>query len=240
MKIKNKHGFIFKIVMFFAKIFKRKPIIYNLNNDKLSNNAIFISNHSAASGPLTISLFFPVFFLPWGTYEMTENYFRRWSYLYHIFYRKKIGYNKVLSLILATLFAIISKRLYKGMQLIPTYPDIRLRRTINNSIKVLEKDLSVLIFPEDSNSGYHEVLLKYNTGFVYLANSYYKKHKVDIPIYPMYFHKKSNSIIIGKKEFIKPLKDSGLNKEDIANYFKDITNNLAIKLFKINDELKNE
>lgn len=171
---------------------------------------------------------------------MTENYFRRWSYLYHIFYRKKIGYNKVLSLILATLFAIISKRLYKGMQLIPTYPDIRLRRTINNSIKVLEKDLSVLIFPEDSNSGYHEVLLKYNTGFVYLANSYYKKHKVDIPIYPMYFHKKSNSIIIGKKEFIKPLKDSGLNKEDIANYFKDITNNLAIKLFKINDELKNE
>lgn len=161
--------------------------------------------------------------------------------MYHIFYRKKIGYNKVISFILATLFAIISKRLYRGMQLIPTYPDIRLRNTVNYSINALEKNLSVFIFPEDSNTGYHEVLLKYNIGFVYLANSYYKKHNKDIPIYPMYFHKKSNSIIIGKKEFIKPLKEKGYNKEMIANYFKEITNELASKLFKINDDInKNE
>lgn len=64
-KIKNKHGIIFRSLMKALKLFKRKPKIYNLNDEKLKNNAIYISNHSAASGPLTISLYFPVFFIPW-------------------------------------------------------------------------------------------------------------------------------------------------------------------------------
>ena len=145
-KLKTKHGFIFSPATKIAKLFKKKPKIYNLNDEELEKG-IIASNHSAASGPLTLSLYFPVFFVPWGTHEMTENYKNRWNYLYHIFYTQKLGYGKFKSFILATLFGVISKMLYNGMQLIPTYSDINLKHTINLSIAHLEKGNSILIFP---------------------------------------------------------------------------------------------
>lgn len=237
-KIKTKYGWFFNLVLKIFKVFKKKPYIYNLNDQEIDKNALIISNHSAASGPLTISLYFPTFFVPWGTHEMTERYKERWKYLYHIFYKQKLGYNKLKSFLLATSFGIISKALYNGMQLIPTYSDTRLRNTMNISKQYLDKGTSVLIFPEDSNSGYHEVLLKYNPGFVYLSEFYYKKTNKKIPIYPIYFHKKSNAIIIGEKSYLKPLTDKGLNKYEIAEHYKNITNDLSVKLFSHLEELK--
>lgn len=232
-KIKTRHGFLFRKIIALGRVIKKKPKIYNLNDEEVLEHSIIISNHSAASGPLTLSLFFPKFFVPWGTHEMTENYVNRWKYLYHIFYQQKIGYGKVKAFILATLFAIISKLLYNGMQLIPTYTDLRFKQTIESSLNHLEKNNSILVFPEDSAFGYHEKLTKYNAGFVYLSEKYYQKHGIDLPIYPIYYHKVLGSLIIGKKEYIKPLLDKGMNRYEIANYFKDLTNELADKLFSL-------
>ena len=230
-KIKTRQGYFFKFVMGIAKIFKRKPRIYNLNDEDLETG-IIISNHSAASGPLTLALYYPTFFVPWGTHEMTENYRNRWKYLYHVFYQQKIGYGKVKSFIIATLFAIISKMLYNGMQLVPTYGDFRLKNTIDHSVKHLESGNSVLIFPEDSQSGYHEKLIRYNTGFVFLSQRFYRKNNIDIPIYPIYYHKRLGAFIIGKKAFVNELIEEGMTREQVADHFKDITNDLADELFK--------
>lgn len=153
--------------------------------------------------------------------------------MYHIFYRKKIGYSKFKSFLLATSFGIISKMLYKGMKLIPTYPDYRLRNTINSSLNYLENDLSILIFPEDSNSGYHDILESYNSGFVYLNERYYKRNKKYLPIYPIYYSKKDNAMIVGKKRSLDEFEFNNLNKDEIAEKFKDITNNLRLKLYTL-------
>lgn len=237
MKVKNKHGFIFGNLMKLIKVFKKAPTIYNLNEEDLEEG-IIISNHSAASGPLTLSLYFPMFFIPWGTYEMTGTYKMRWNYLYHIFYQQKLGYGKFRAFLIATLFAIISKMLYKGMQLIATYPDTNFRKTIDNSIKHLKAGNSILIFPEDSNTGYHEHLIKYNNGFVYLSETYYNETNINIPVYPMYYHKILNAMIIGKKTDIKALRDKGLSRSEIADYFKDVTNDLGEQLFNLERDKK--
>jgi 1-acyl-sn-glycerol-3-phosphate acyltransferase len=238
-KIKTKHGFIFSIVKTIVRIFKKKPKIYNLNEEESFEKGIIISNHSAASGPMTLSLYFPTFFVPWGTHEMTENYIKRWKYLYYTFYQKKLGYKKFKSFMIATLFAIISRMLYNGMQLIPTYVDIRYRNTIQRSIEHLETGNSVLIFPEDSNDGYLEKTKKYNNGFVYLCQKYYEKNKVDLPIYPIYFHKRLNAFIIGKKEYIQDKLVNDNSREQIAKHFKDITANLDDQLFALEKKAKN-
>ena len=237
-KIRTSYGPIFKPVLKIARLFKKKPRIYNLNEEELEHG-IIVSNHSAASGPLTLALYFPVFFVPWGTHEMTENYINRWKYLYHIFYQQKLGYKKVKSYILATLFGIISKMLYNGMQLIPTYQDMRLTTTIKRSIAQLKAGNRVLIFPEDSNTGYHEKLIKYNPGFVFLSERYYKEENIDLPVYPIYYHKKIGALIIGKKEYINKLKEEhGFDRDEVAKYFKDITNKLADKLFELEGVIK--
>lgn len=73
---------------------------------------------------------------------MTEKYTVRWKYLYHVFYTQKLGYNKFSAFILATLFGVISKMLYNGMQLISTYPNVKFRNTINVSIEHLKKEIA--------------------------------------------------------------------------------------------------
>lgn len=46
--------------------------------------------------------------------------------VYHVFYRKKQWGSPLKSFLIATPFCVISKMLYKGAELIPTYKDIRL------------------------------------------------------------------------------------------------------------------
>lgn len=228
----SQHGKFFSLVKRIVKLFKKNPLIIN-ENESFANKAIFISNHSAASGPMVLSLYFPKLFVPWGAHPMTEGYKQRWDYLYHVFYTQKLGYGKVRSYILATLFAIVSRLLYRGMRLIPTYTDMRLLRTFHLSDEVINQDTAILVFPEDSSKGYHEVLTKYNIGFVSYALHYYKRYKIDLPIYVVYFNKRLNVMMVEKPTFIQEMVKKGMTRKEIANYFKDKTNDMGEKAKEI-------
>jgi 1-acyl-sn-glycerol-3-phosphate acyltransferase len=202
--------------------FKTRPTII-LSDQILPDQAIYIANHSGAAGPLTISMYFPNHLVPWGAHPMTEHYFKRWQYLYHVFYRQKLKYSRIRSWILATLFGIISKALYKGVQLIPTYTDLRLMKTMKLSIDHLKIGNSLLIFPEDSEDGYHEHIKDFHAGFIYLAEKYAKETSNHIPIVPLFYHKALNEIRVGKAytldDFsrIKKRKDKAIEFKTILN-----------------------
>jgi 1-acyl-sn-glycerol-3-phosphate acyltransferase len=221
----EKHGPIFRQIKRLVSLFKKKPIIFNMN-DSLSDQAIYISNHSSASGPMILSLYFPILFVPWGAYPMTEGYKSRWNYLYYIFYRTKLRYPKIKSLILSTLFALVSRLLYKGIHLIPSYPDKRVAKTINQSILHLKYRNPILIFPEDSTDGYHSSLVKYNSGFVYLASQFYKETQIELPVYPVYYDKETNSLLIEKPHYINDDRYKGFNRKEIAEAFRIYTNSM--------------
>ncbi len=216
----------FKAYKGVLKIFKHKPEIINLN-EKLEDKAIYISNHSAASGPIILELYFPKAFIPWGTYQMCGNYKERWNYLYHTYCQDKKHFNKFVSFWYSTLAAVLTKPFYSGMQLIPTYPDARMIGTIKRSIKILDSNKAVLLFPEDSSHGYMEVLTEYFAGFVTLAKMYYKRTGIDVPIYPVYFHNKAKKLIIGKPEYVQPLLASGMSEKEISMMLKDRANELC-------------
>lgn len=192
----NKHNWFIRLIKKIIRIIRKEPKLVILND--LPDTAIYYANHSGAAGPLTLSVYFPKILVPWGAYPMTGNYPSRWKYLYYVFYRQKIGYSKVRSFILATLFGIISKILYNGVKLIPTYPDARLRKTVRESIEHLIAKNSLLIFPEDSSSGYKEEIESFHSGIVFLAKQYFKEHKEHIPLVPLYYDKSKQQIITGK------------------------------------------
>lgn len=220
-----KPGKVYTFLSTIFKIFKKKPDIINLN-DTLVNQAIFVSNHSAASGPFTLSIYFPVLFRPWGIYSMCFGYKQRWNYLYHIFYQQKQGFGKVKSFILATLLGIVTGLAYHSMNVIPSYEDARLLITLKTSMRHLEQEQPVLIFPEDSSKGYHEILTHYHPGFVFLAEKFNDKHEKDIPVYSVYYSKKENAFIIDKPYFLKRLLQEGHSREAIALLFRDRANEL--------------
>ena len=230
-KEKTFHGPIYKMTRALVRCFKKKPQITNLSKD-LEQKAIFVSNHSAISGPLILSLYFPYIFVPWGTHEMTESFSKRFNYLYVTSYQQKLGYRKWIAFILSLMFATVSKMLYKGAKLIPTYPDTRLMRTLRLSEKYINDDIPVLVFPEDSSEGYKTILESYHPGFIAFSRYYYKKYQVDLPIYPIYYSKSHNRIIIGEKIMLQSLLALNYTKEMIADHVKEKTNALYLLMDK--------
>lgn len=224
IKKTKKYNWFLRLISRVIMTFRDQPKI--ILNHTLPEQAIYIANHSGAAGPLTLSMYFPKYMSPWGTHMMTENYFKRWKYLYYTFYQQKLKYSKVKSFILATSFGLISKTIYNGVQLIPTYSDMRLKKTIRLSMKHFEVGNSILIFPEDSNNGYKEEIEAFHAGFVYLAKSYFKRYGKHMPIIPLYYHRKAKEIRVGRSYFINEFSDL-TNRKLIANEFKHILNSLG-------------
>ncbi len=216
----------FRVVM---KLFYKKPKIICLC-DTLENQAIYISNHSSTSGPIGYVIRFPKIFQPWGTYEMNGTRKERWNYMYHIFYRHKKKKGKVYSFIMASIISTLSKIFYNGVHLLPTYGDLRMVSTIKSSMKSLDNNVSIMIFPEDSmNGGYKTILEKYHPGFVTLATRYAATRNIDLPIYTVYYSKQVNTIVIDKPETIKQYTDQNMTKEEIAELFLKKTNDLYFR-----------
>lgn len=224
-RVHNKRPF-FRFIKSIIRLFKRKPKFVNLAGE-LEEGSIYLSNHSAAAGPLIYELYFPLNFRYWGTYEMCGTIKQRWTYLATIYFPNKKHFSKPMSKILATLVCPFMHMFYKGMQVIPTYPDGRLVQTFRTSHNELEKGINLIIFPENSSDGYHNVLKEYFAGFYVFAKRYYNNTGKNVKIYNMYYSKKHNTIVIDKPVTIEQLMSSGLTSSEIANKFKDRINQLA-------------
>lgn len=217
---------LFKVIM---RLIFRRPKVINLAGD-IEKTSIVVSNHSAKSGPPSLDLYFPVKCAKWGAHEMFEGYKSRVAYLRDILAIKKCGKKPgFMTSFKAYLMAIFNPGIYKGMWMMPTYPDMRLGKTIKNSIKVLEANKPVMVFPENSNNGYKEVLTEFFPGFVMLAQQYVKTTGKDIPIYPVYYSVKKHIMAIDKPLYVKQFIDQGLSREQIAEIYKDKVNDLYFK-----------
>ena len=213
------------------KLFFRKPKIINLAG-KLENRAIYVANHSAMFGPLVYNLHLPASIAQWGAYPMLGNYKARYHYLRDVYFIQKRHKSKFSATILAFIEAFLSPFFYKGMRVLPSYNDTRFITTIRKSMQMLENDISVIIYPEDSNEGYHEVLTGFFAGFVELARYYLHKFREDIPIYPVYYHAKKKVMVIGEPQYISDYQNRGLNRKQIANEFCNQVNNLFLNHIK--------
>lgn len=225
-KEKIKRRPFFKFFKAITRIFVKKPKIVNLN-DSLENGSIFLCNHVGATAPFTLEYYFPKDFRFWGTYEMTMGFKERWKYMAYKEFPNMRHNGKFMSKIKASVIAPFSLMFYKGMQLIPSYPDGRLRTTIETSMEVLNKNSNIIIFPEDISHGYFDVLTHYFSGFWLLAKQYFQKFKRDLKIYNMYLKKKPRTLIIDKAVSVKELIDKNLSKNEIAEQFKNRANELA-------------
>lgn len=216
-KIRLKRGFCMRCLKVFLKIFKRRPQFINQSGGELEGKAIYLSNHSGADGPLTYELYFPLIYTGWGAHEMFGTLKERWNYLYHVFYRQKLHWGKLRAFFVATVFSPISKRLYRGIGLIPTYTDGRFISSVKISCRILDTGNPILIFPEDSTDGYLNPPQAFNQGFIAMAKLYYKMRKVDLPVYTAYLlNEKKRKMVVGKPMFVNQLLSEGKTEDEIC------------------------
>lgn len=227
-RISQKKRPFFSFVKGILRLFYRKPEIVYLGGET-EQPAIIVSNHVSIKGPLMHELYLPVPTVKWGAGEMLGNYKTRYNYLRDVFYMQKRGYGKANATLRAVFAALFSKFFYKGMNIIPTYSDARMFNTVTYSVDVLNEGGSVLIFPENSDEGYKDVLTEFHAGFVMLAECYYKKTGKDVPVHPVYYHRKKKIMAIGKPLYVQDYVKKGLNRAQIAEEFRKIVNDLYIK-----------
>ena len=227
-KVPSRFQPFFWIGKIIIKLFVRKPTFIS-EMGEIPDKAIILSNHAAKMGPPGISVYYPKFAVKWGAHQMLGNYSSRFHYLRDIFYMQKRGFSKTKATSKALFEALFSKIMYKGMKFIGTYPDVRFTKTIRSSIKVLDANMNVVIFPENSNEGYKTVMTEFFPGFVMLAERYYKMRGEDVPMYPMYYEVKRRLMIVGKPLYFGKLSAEGKSREEIADIMKNMVNELYFK-----------
>ncbi len=205
--------------------FIKKPKIYFISPPP-QEPAVLLANHCRKKGPLVYDMFLPMFTAKWGAGEMLGDFKSRWHYLRDIFYMQKRGLKKSKANVKSTFEAIFSPLVYKGLGVVGTFHDARLMKTLDKSINALQNDTSVLIFPENSDAGYFEILTELHPGFTLLCDRYNRKVGKDIPVYPLYFHEKKNVILFGEPVYYTKMKEEGLTREQMAEKLKTIINNL--------------
>lgn len=213
----------FRLIM---RLIFKKPKIINLAGE-IADKSIVLANHSAKSGPPSLDLYFPKKTAKWGAHEMFENYSTRKAYLRDILYIKKCGKKPGFKTsFISSILAVLNPLVYKGMWMLPTYPDGRLSKTLRYSAKVLDANIPVMIFPENSNDGYKDVLTEFFPGFVMLAEKYYRATGEDLPVYPVYYSIKKHIMVIDKPLFVQDMVKQGLDRYQIAEKFCEKVNSL--------------
>ncbi|MBE5737161.1 MAG: hypothetical protein E7348_02045 [Clostridiales bacterium] len=233
-KIPKRKQPIWKIFSAIVSPFLKAKTIINLNSEPLPEKCILVSNHANKKGPLTLELSLPLFHTRWAAYQMLGNYKDRFLYLRDVLYIKKNKSKKFPATIKALFEAIFAPMIYKGIKAIPSYPGARMRTTIEYSIKCLDENIAVSVYPENSNTGYHDQLVELYAGFVMMSELYYKHSNLDIPIYPVYIGKikGKKALIIGKPMKVGKLKEQGLDRKEIAEKFRLAINNLYFEYIR--------
>ena len=227
----NRRQPVWKCVSGVLKLFFRKPKIVSLSGE-LPEQAIYVANHSAMFGPVMYNLWLPTKIAQWGAYPMLGNYRERYNYLRNVYFIQKRHKSKFAATILARFEAALSIFFYRGMNVLPSYNDSRFITTIRKSLKALEENFGIIIYPEDSDSGYHEKLTGFFAGFVELAKCFKLRHHKDVPIYPVYYHAKKKVMVIGEPSRLTEYTDRGMSRKEIAADFCRQVNELFEKYIK--------
>ena len=203
----------------------------------LPDKAIIVSIHSAKAGPMAISLGYPKFHAIWGHHAMLGSYKERFRYLKDVLYIQKMHKSRLSATLKATYEAAFSKMIYKGMRIIGTYTDMRFLGCIRNSIEFLDSGASVVVFPEDSSEGYFDEVRSAFTGFVILADMYYRERGEDVPIIPMYVAPKKHRLILGSPRYAREMELAGASRQQIADSLAQDINELYRKYISTGSEV---
>lgn len=218
------------ILQNFLKIFIRKPKFIYLDGD-IKEPAIILSNHKGKTVPLALDLYFKTPFRFWGTHQMNDGLKSVYKFLTEDYYPKKMHWNPFWAKVFCfTLAAPLVNLYYKGLNLISTYEDARFKTTLKQSMQAIKDGHSIVIFPEDSATGYYDEMTKFFAGFILLAKKCYKKGQ-DIPLYVAYLQNKPKKYIISEPIYYSQIKD--MDRDEAAKMLCQKTN--SFKNFKTNN-----
>ncbi len=213
-KKKKNRSLWFRGLTNFMKLFIKKPT-FKFLGEEIEEGSIILSNHLGTTAPLSCELYLNTPFRFWGAYEMNGNLASVYRYMTKTYYHEKKHWNLTAARLFCILASPVSWVFYRGLRLISTYKDHRFRHTLQESLKTIKNKESIILFPEDSTTGYHDTLEGFYAGFMVLAKLCYM-NGIDVPIYLAYLRKSDRTYIIDKQVKYSELIKDGKSDKEIA------------------------
>lgn len=171
-----------------------------VGNENLSEGpAVFVSNHLGAVGPVAVVASLPVRVYPWVISEMMDGS-KAAAYLNKDFVEPQLHLAPPFSLWVAKGIAKISVRLLAAAGCVPVWQGDQAQRTFEQSVELLCKGKSLLIFPEDPSreiDPYYK-MAPFNKGFARLGEMYYARTTRALRFYPLAVHLDSYRVKVGQ------------------------------------------
>jgi len=222
---RKKRKTYFEIMKKMMKGRYKKPTFHYLG-EEIKSPSIILSNHEGTDAPMALEIYLNKPIRMWGVHEMNSGLIKLYKYQSEVYYHEKKHWN----LFLARLFCLIASPLtnlfYSGLNLISTYRDSRFIKTIRESVESIKQGDNIVIFPEDSEDGYHDELKGFHEGFVLLCEQCLKQG-IDIPVYVSYFKKAKNTYVFDKPQSYSTLKQQFQTREKIAKHLCERCNELG-------------
>lgn len=234
----GKRKLYFRALKQIMKVKYKEPTFRYLG-DEITNGGLILSNHEGTDAPMSLEIYLKKPIRMWGASEMNSGLVSLYKYQTRVYYHEKKHWN----IHLARLFCIIASPLthlfYSGLNLISTYRDINIVKTIRESVEAIKAGENIVIFPEDSTKGYLAELEGFHEGFLLLADVC-KQRGIDLPIFVSYYRKSDNTYIIDKPVLYSQLSSADATRADIARVLCARCNELGKMQFDENGNVISE
>lgn len=224
-KFKQKRKWWYRGLKSILKIRYKKPQFVYLGK-KPTNGAIILSNHEGTDAPMSLEIYADYPIRMWGTAEMNSGLRKLYKYQTEVYYHEKKHWNLFAARAFCLLASPLTNLFYKGLNLISTYQDARLKNTLAESVEAIKKGENIVIFPEKSTGGYFAELKGFYAGFILLARQCLKQG-IDVPIYVSYFKIKERKYIFDEPIMFSELEKQFSSRDQIADYLLEKCNALG-------------
>lgn len=217
----------FRLVRGLVKLFYPKVTIEGLEHLP-KDGAIIVGNHTQMNGPICGELYFPGKCKTWCAYQMM--YLKEVPpYAYQDFWSGKPGYIRWFYKLLSYVIAPIAVAVFNNAKTIPVYHDARIISTFRDTLKELQEDTKVIIFPE-CYEHYNHILYRFQDKFVDVAKLYYKKTGKALQFVPLYIAPKLHKMYLGKSVAFCPENPIEEERKRICEYLMKEITDMAVKL----------
>ena len=224
---KNRKPILFRLIKGMVKIFYKKRNFIGVEN--LPNEpVILVSNHSQLHGPLSNEINYPRNKRIWCIGQVM-NLKEAPKYNFNDFWSHKPKYIRWLFKIFAYVSAPISVYIFSRADTIPVYKDSRIMSTFKETIKALNENNDIIIFPE-CPTPYNNIINDFQDKFIDVARLYHKRTKKELYFVPVYNAAKLNTISIGKPIKFNSNKPIEEERKIICDYLKEQITILAMEL----------
>jgi 1-acyl-sn-glycerol-3-phosphate acyltransferase len=229
MSTQQKRHPVIKFLKLVLRLFYHRHAVQGADLVAAGQPAVFICNHALSYGPIVISLDLPFRFRPWVLANVVSPALCR-DYLEADFVQKELKLRRPWSLWLAGLLAPLCIRLMKSIGAIPVYKgDIRVRETMNASVRALKDGWNLVIFPESPTKPFSPYMHDFQTGFAYLAKHYYYATGKLLRFHPVLVDAKKRTITIGQAMTQAIVPNARTDWKQLAIKLRDALNDMAAR-----------